>query len=71
MLNMLKEKFKANELVNDPEINKLEKDLNELFHEVYKFNPELSNKLDDLCGEIASAYVDCCFKNGVKYGLKL
>lgn len=68
-LDVMKREFEGNELIKDGNINRLELQLNDLIQKIYEMDPELSDKVDDLCGEIASAYVNCCFKNGVRYGI--
>ena len=71
ILDVMKDEFESDELVKDENIKKLELNLNDLLQRVFEIDPELSFDIDDLYGEIASAYVNCCFKNGVRYGLNI
>lgn len=71
ILDVMKNDFEREELVKDENINRLELKLNKLLKKVSEINDDLAFDVDDLCGEIASAYVNCCFKNGVRYGLNV
>lgn len=71
ILDVMKDEFENDELVKDENIKKLELNLNNLLQRVFEIDPELSFDIDSLHGEIASAYVNCCFKNGVRYGLNI
>ena len=70
-LDMMKDEFESNELVKDTDIKRLELKLDNMIKRVAEINKDLAFDIDDLCGEIASAYVNCCFKNGVRYGLNI
>ncbi len=71
ILDVMKNDFEREELVKDENINRLELKLDKLLKKVSEINDDLAFDIDDLCGEIASAYVNCCFKNGVRYGLNV
>lgn len=71
VIDAMKEEFQSGELVNDERINSLGDQLILKLQEIYKVNKELSKEIDEICAEMALAYVECCFDNGVKYGLKL
>lgn len=70
-LDMMKDEFESNELVKDTNIKSLELKLDNMIKRVAEINEDLAFDIDNICGEIASAYVNCCFKNGVRYGLNI
>ena len=71
MIDVIKHKFENSVIIKDEDINKLQCEFDNLLDKVYQIDPDLSSELDSKFGKIISAYVDCCFKGGFKYGLNV